>query len=259
MASYCFHCKHSTAIESCPFVKEFPAGIKCEVFDGSLTLYLNEKSRRRLIDKDHALTKTTFDIIKEKMNNHLLDSAHEAIVSLTFIDVIDLVEDDIVMIDDDDGFRSNESNFSEGTIVPSYAWFLVAFGGIILTGIIGVFHRPCRRERSGSRRISGLSSDDSLSGNSNLFLDEEDANTIKTSNILQSSEGDISSSKQITSSSEEDMMKKLPAFTDESTIKFGNLMDSGSGASSDLETVVVDTKARICIEQMAIIDEKLKR
>ena len=238
-------------------MKELPSGIKCEVFDGSLTLFLHEESRRRLGDNDNEFAQVAFDIIKEKMNNHGLDSAHEAIVSLM---IIDSLEDDIVVDDDNDGLSSNESNFSEGTIVPSYAWVLVAFGGgILLTGIIGVFHRSHQFERSGSGRISGLSSDDSLSGNNNLLVDDEDTNTIKTSNILQSSEGDISFSKNMTSSEEEDMMKKSPAFTDEGTIKFGNLMDSGSGASSDLETVVVDSKARICIEQMAIIDEKLKR
>ncbi len=202
------------------------------------------------------------------MNSGILNSAHEAIISL---EAMELNEDDGSSDDgssddgssDDgsstDGSSNDGSSDDEGSnkmnsvkaplnqpaIDPSFAWLLVAFGGVILTGIVGIFHHPWQPRSNEGDNSHGLSSNDSLSVNQSLFMDEEDADTIKTSNILQSSEeGEISSSRYVDSSSEEEALKKPSSgdgvpLVDSQTLGFANLLDSKSGISSECDTIIV--------------------
>ncbi len=204
--------------ESCDLSTQ--VGVECNIFNGGLTLFYDPK-KRQLGPVVEDTAKETKNMIKEMMEDGTLRDAHFAILNLTFIEA----KNEGVILDSstDDG-GGDDSNL-DGVIVPSYAWLILATGGIILTGLIGIFQcQGCIEEEiRSSEENSGESSTD------NSLLVEEH---------LSESEGDFTSivegEKQLSDSSGQ----LLDISFSNSLLEENATQESNDVVEEDAETVV---------------------
>lgn len=98
-----------------------------------MTIYLRDQEggkdgqRKLVVAEEDAIYAKTVKMIKLKIEDPLVKGSHEAIISLEYFDDSNIVGDDA---NNDDDSPEDEEAKPE----PTYAWLLVATGGVLFSG-----------------------------------------------------------------------------------------------------------------------------